>query len=119
MKEDILSRFVELGVQVQEGRLVFLPGMVAEAEFLTAPSTFHALGLDGAQHSLPLEPGTPAFTLCQVPVVVHRSGPRGLRITHGDGTTRNQPGLSLDASTSRSLFERTGAVQRLEAFLGM
>ena len=119
VKEDIISRFAELGVEVREGRVCFLPGLVHEAEFLDRPAAFRHLGLDGAPTSLDLEPDTFAFTLCQVPVVVHRTGPQGLRVTGPAGAARDLAGLRLDAETSRAIFERRGTVQRLDAFLGL
>ena len=119
VKEDIISRFNELGVQVEEGRIGFLHGLASEAEFLARPAAFDYLRPDGAPRRLDLQPGTLGFTLCQVPVVVHRAGPRGLRITGPDGNARDQAGLRLDAAASRAVFERTGTVQRLDAFLGL
>ena len=40
VKEDILSRFGELGVFVKEGKLFFNPRLLRENEFLKDPSSF-------------------------------------------------------------------------------
>ena len=119
VKEDFLSRFSELGLAVTGGCVVFQPWMVAEGEFLTGPATFRYIALGGVPATLELEPGTLAFTFCQVPVVVHRAGPAGLVVTGRDGATRTVAGLRLDPAASRALFERTGAVQGLEVRLGL
>ena len=119
VKEDILSRFSELGLQVEDGRVAFRPGMVGAEEFLAQPSTFRHIGLDGALQSLALDAGTLAFTLCQVPVVVHRTGPPRLRVTGTEGGERTIEGLRLDPATSQAIFARAGTVQRLDAFLGL
>jgi len=119
VKEDILSRASELGLQVRDGRVRFLPGMVAAEEFLAQAGSLRHIGLDGALQTLALDPDTLAFTLCQVPVVVHRSGPPGIQVTGPGGAQRAIAGLQLDAATSRAIFERTGTVQRLDAFLGL
>ena len=59
-----------------------------------------------------------AFTTCQTAVVAHRSGPQRIEITRGDGSRDTVEGLDLDAGTSAAIFERTGAVRRLDVFFG-
>jgi hypothetical protein len=59
-----------------------------------------------------------AFTTCQVPVVAHRSGPRKIEISRADGSHQTVEALEVDAATSASIFERTGAVRRLDAYFG-
>jgi hypothetical protein len=59
-----------------------------------------------------------AFTSCQTPVVIHRSGPRRIEVTRADGSVDTAEGLDLDARTSAAIFERSGAVRRLDVFFG-
>jgi hypothetical protein len=40
VKEDFLTRFSELGVEVRAGRVTFLPWIIPAAEFLERPATF-------------------------------------------------------------------------------
>jgi hypothetical protein len=44
VKEEILTRWGELGVAVQDGRLHFSPTLLRDDEFLTAPDSFHGHG---------------------------------------------------------------------------
>ncbi len=74
--------------------------------------------LDG-QERLDLEPGTLAFTICQVPVIAHQAGPPRIEITRADGSRRTMEGLDLDAETSAGVFERTEAVRLLDVFFGV
>jgi len=119
VKEDLLTRFTELGVQVRCGRIRFQPALVEAGEFLEERAAWTCLDLAGAAMVLDLEPGTLGFTLCQVPIVVHRAGPPRLVVTGPDGATRTSEGLVLDAATSAGIFGRTGEVRRLDAFLGL
>jgi hypothetical protein len=119
VKEDFLTRFSELGVQVTGGILAFDPRQVVPAEFLAGPGVLDGVGPDGAPFRLPLEAGTLAFTLCQVPVVLHRAGPAGLLVQDPDGGTRRSPALALDAADSAALFGRTGRIARLDVFLDL
>ena len=118
VKEDWLTRLSEMGVHVQGGRITFQPWRVPLREFLGDASTFQFIDVDGEARSLSLEAGTYAFTFCQVPVVGHRTGTPGIRITRRD-TTDTLDDLSLDLATSQAIFNRTGGVQRLDVFLGV
>jgi len=55
--------------------------------------------------------------VCQVPVIVHRGGPARIELVTAQGATTIVPELILDAATSAALFERTGAVRRLDAYV--
>ena len=116
VKEDLISRLGELGVAVENGRLGFRRYLVSRGEFLQEAQRFHFYDLDGQQRSLDLDPGTLAFTTCQVPVVAHQSGPQRIEITRADGSRYSVEALNLDAETSAAVFERTGAVRRLDVF---
>jgi hypothetical protein len=118
VKEDIIARLGEMGVAVEHGRFSFRPHLLSRAEFLTAPATFRYNALDGEIHTIPLEPGTMAFTLCQTPVVSHLSGPPHTLVTAADGSFRSLDGLDLDPETSAQITERTGTVRRLDVFFG-
>jgi hypothetical protein len=118
VKEDLISRLGEMGVSVEDGRLGFRAYLLSRPEFLREARTFHFYDLDGRERSLHLDPGTLAFTTCQVPIVVHQSGPPRIEITPAEGSQRTVEGLSLDAQPSAAIFERTGAVRRLDVFFG-
>ena len=119
VKEDFLSRFSEMGVQVSGGQVRFLPWMVNPAEFLRQPGRFAYVDAAGEEHTLDLEKDSLAFTLCQVPILAHRVGGPRVLVRRSDGTTQTFPDLALDAATSAALFERTGAVRRIDLFLGL
>jgi len=118
VKEDLISRLGEMGVAVEAGRLGFHRHLVSGNEFLTQPSHFNFYDIDGRQHTFDLDTGAMAFTICQVPVVAHRSGPQKIDIIRPDGSRHTVESLCLDEQTSAAIFERTGAVRRLDVFFG-
>ncbi|MGP8160594.1 MAG: hypothetical protein ACLQGJ_05140 [Candidatus Dormibacteria bacterium] len=118
VKEDLIVRLGEMGVRVDGGRLSFRPNVATRAEFLSESRTFRFFDVDGQESSLRLEPGSLAFTTCQVPVVAHQAGPPRIELTPREGCRRVIPGLALDVGTSSSVFERTGAVRRLDVYWG-
>ena len=100
VKEDILTRFAELGVTVDGGILSFNPALLRKEEFLQEPSTFRYVDVHGEFKEIELTAGSLAFTICQVPVVY----------TVGE----NDKNTTLDAATSKAIFDRTGTVQRID-----
>jgi hypothetical protein len=119
VKEDFIARMSEMGVQVENGGLAFVPQLISRTEFLPEYKRFHYWDVRGNQRTLNLERETVAFTYCQVPVVAHRSGPQQIRVTFADGISQLVDGLKLDAATSAAVFERLGTIQRLDVFYGL
>jgi len=119
VKEDIIARFGELGVVVEDGLLRFSAGMVDRHEFLKMPAPFAFYEVDGDSQTIQLEKSTMAFTVCQVPVVAHISGPARILTTRGDAGSTVSNGLQLDHETSSEIFSRTGDVRRLDVFLAL
>jgi hypothetical protein len=114
VKEDVISRFGEMGASVDKGCLVFSAAMIKRDELLGEAARFEFFDVEGVNQSLDLAAGSLAFTICQVPVVVHESGAGDIEITAADGTCRIHAGLRLDAETSRAIFQRSGSVRRLD-----
>jgi hypothetical protein len=114
VKEEIVARFGELGVEVREGRLAFRPLLLRRSELLSAPAVLETWDVEGAPVRLEVPPGALAFTYCQVPVVYRAAsaGPR-IAVTLRDGR-REVAGARLDAATSGEVLGRTGRVRRVD-----
>ncbi|MCB9035526.1 MAG: hypothetical protein H6557_02790 [Lewinellaceae bacterium] len=117
VKEDILSRFGELGVFVRDGRIHFDPSLLSKKEFLTQPGTLSYFGLQGQEQQLELPAGSLGFTYCQVPIVYKLSEKRGIAIFAGDGAARQLEGLEMEAADSARIFGRSGDIARIEVQL--
>jgi hypothetical protein len=114
VKEDVLARLGELGVEVRDGRLGFAPALLERAEFLAEPSVANVRAIGGTEE-LRLDAGTLAFTFCQVPVVYRLTdGDARADVTGRDGVRRAFDGPFLDAATSREVFERRSTVARID-----
>jgi hypothetical protein len=117
VKEEILTRFGELGVRVEAGRIRFDPVLLRPEEFFATPETFAYVALDGSRHETSLAPGSLAFTLCQVPVIYRRSDTREIRVTLADGRARGIEGSTLPPEESAEVFRRTGRITEIEVSL--
>ncbi len=118
VKEELLARWAELGVTVEAGSVCFTPALLRRRELRSEPGVFEYLDPTGRPGQLDVAPGAAALTLCQVPVVLQATtGGVRIRVTGADGTEREIEGWSLDAGTSGQVFDRAGAVRRLDVFV--
>ncbi len=107
VKEQVLTRFGELGLRTDGGCLSFEPALLKNGELLPADVTWQLTATDGRARQEHLPKGGLGFTLAGVVVVYRTDGePDTLRITGHDGQTRDVQGRRLDPSTTRALFGR-------------
>jgi hypothetical protein len=114
VKEDILSRWGELGVFVNNGQLYFNPCLLRKSEFLQECAVFEYVDITGAHNTLPLEKGSLCFTYCQIPIVYYLAMENSLTIRHKNGNSKKLDTLWLDPQDSREIFGRTGNIERIE-----
>jgi hypothetical protein len=116
VKEDIISRFGELGVIVESGKISFNTGLLRRSEFLRSPDNFHYISYGNAEKIIPLGIDSLAFTICQVPVIYHISSRNFIIITTEEGNSEIE-GLTLNAMTCTSIFGRNGYIRQLDVYL--
>ena len=118
VKEDILSRFGELGVFIESGQINFKPSLLRKEEFMTDAYTFTYYDLEGSEKELSLSADSLVFTYCQVPVVYQLGGKSGVRIYEGEnGNVTEFTDLTIGLEQSRSILSRSGAITRVEVGL--
>jgi hypothetical protein len=119
VKEEVLSRFGELGIRVRDGKVHFEPGLLRPIEFSAEPRSFRFLDVRGDWQEIDLPSNALAFTWCQVPVVyrLEESGAPGLTVTLEYGMTKKLSSLSLSESMSGELFLRNGHVRQIDVNL--
>ncbi|MCU0442081.1 MAG: hypothetical protein MUE96_06760 [Bacteroidia bacterium] len=117
VKEDILSRFGELGVFVLDGRLHFNPCLLRKDEFTTSDRVFRYVTIH-KEHKI-FEPpiGSLCFTFCQVPIVYRLANEHYMEIEKQDGTIIKQPAFELDVKVSMQIFNRTGDVVKITVYV--
>ena len=110
VKEDILSRFGELGVFIKNGKLYFNPCLLRKNEFLIESKVFGYVAINSEKKQIQLDKKSLCFTYCQVPIVYTISAEESLKVTFKDGGTKLFENLSLDTNTSENVFNRSGEV---------
>ena len=117
VKEDILSRFGELGVVVSEGTLGFNPRLLRGNEFLKESNIFHYIAIPTKKDSILVSEGSLCFTYCQVPIIYTIAEEDSLTVDFSNGTAKTFNSLSLDTETSEHVFNRNGEVVQLNVHI--
>lgn len=117
VKEDILSRFGELGVFVKEGCLYFNPCLLRKDEFTKQDRQFHYVTVTGEHKIFAPLVGSLCFTYCQVPIVYRLSDANYLEIERKDGVITKSETLHLDTVTSNHIFSRTDEIKFITVYI--
>ena len=115
VKEDILCRWGELGIQISNGSLSIHPALLRKMEFCQKREVFGWFDLDGTHQSFQVNVGSLAFTYCQVLFVYHLAESPLLKV-HGK-ISFERVLLALSLEESAALFGRTGEITRIDAYL--
>ncbi len=118
VKEEILARWGELGVYVDNGAIRFDPVLLRDAEYLAAGARFAYVDAGGKEQSITLEASSLAFTLCDTPIVYRRGGKASISVHYADGRDDTVAGNSLPAEVSALVFARSAVIQRIDVHLG-
>ncbi|MGB5247131.1 MAG: hypothetical protein WBN34_11330, partial [Woeseia sp.] len=118
-KEEVLTRFGELGLRVSNGAVHLQPKLLRSREFVAAPRTFRYLDVNDNWQDLEVPAGSLAFSWCQVPIVymLKNSEQAGLTVSWKDGESQTFADFTLPAKASAELFRRSGRIQKLTAVL--
>lgn len=114
VKEDILSRFGELGVFVLDGKLNFSPDMLRKSEFLKTPKPFEYTDINLEKQQINIPENAICFTYCQVPIIYKISEEEHLTLIDIKGKTHKIDSLTLETEWSDKLFNRTGDITQIE-----
>ena len=115
VKEDILCRWGELGIRILNGSLSIHPALLRKGEFCRKREVFNWFDIHGENQSLQIHADSLAFTYCQVLFVYHLAETPLLKI-HGELSSERSD-LTLSREESVALFDRTGKIARIDAYL--
>jgi hypothetical protein len=120
VKEEILSRFGELGIHVLRGEVEFKPTLLRSREFISKEKILRYLDVKNDWQETTVPKNGIGFTWCQVPFVYEiSSGNPSLTLTLSDGKQITSDQLSLDEKYSHALFNRTGYIKQVDITLNM
>ncbi|GAA4811019.1 hypothetical protein [Litoribaculum gwangyangense] len=113
VKEDLLSRYGELGVFVDQGILYFNPRLLRKQEFLKEKAVFSYTNIQNEVMEMELKKDALCFSYCQIPIVYTLSNSNSIVVDYNNNDSKTFNGLSLDEETSKSIFEREGKIKTI------
>ncbi len=119
VKEDVISRIIELGVDVNDGSISFSPAILDKSEFIAEAIDFEYVDLNGSFKKISVPANSLVFTYCQVPVIYTLADENSISATMTSGDKETISGSICSAALSQMLFKRSGEVEKLEVSLNM
>ncbi|MFA9391308.1 MAG: hypothetical protein ACERKD_15975 [Prolixibacteraceae bacterium] len=113
VKEDVLSRWMELGLEVKNGRLCFHPEWVDVAEFVSGSLAQESYFI---QHfNLKIEELTQGllFSFCHIPIIYQKAAETKIQLELYDGNFLEWNTNELDEKWSSAIFKRSGEVKQI------
>ena len=111
VKEDVISRFHELGFYVNDGKITFEPTVLRKSEFIDEEKSFKFVNLDNEITYMDLNANSLAFTVCQVPIIYNISDKEDIKIIANDGGEEIIDGHELNFEHSQNIFNRTNLIK--------
>lgn len=116
-KEDILARWMELGIFPENGTIRFHPAMLRETEFISVPTSWKIRDLHGDLETLELPGHSLGFTVCGAPIVYVLGGRTGVEVLWTDGHHDSSESSELTGAQSEAIFARSGLIKRITVSL--
>ncbi|KNB61472.1 hypothetical protein [Chryseobacterium sp. Hurlbut01] len=114
VKEDLLSRFGELGIVVKDGQLQFKPDLLRKEEFLSEEKTIEYFDVKSNASSLKLPENSLFFTKCEVPVIYEISENESVEIFNEQCEAKIENSLTINREDSENIFKRNGKISLIK-----
>ncbi|MBS0010443.1 MAG: hypothetical protein KFF49_03485, partial [Bacteroidales bacterium] len=101
VKEDIISRYIELGLRIEGGRLSFMPVLLRKNEFIKNENGNKSL----------------AFTVCGTPVKYTVGEKLSANIIYKDNREQTCEKAVLNTEQSHDVLQRSGLIQSINVFV--
>ena len=104
VKEEVLTRFGELGVTLEDSTATFAPSILQTSEFIKNGNKYYL-----------------KFTWCGVPVEYNlvTKGNEEISVTNSEGKTENRKGTSLTKEETKLLFKRNGSIKEIKVSVSL
>lgn len=115
VKEGILARFAELGVEFRNRSIHFAPKLLRREEFYSAPQSIQVIGVDGKKRVLNLPEKSLMFTLAQTPIIYQQTERKTMviEIVHADGSVAVVQSPRLPRGVATEVIGRTGEIDHI------
>jgi hypothetical protein len=114
VKEEIITRFSELGLKVVDGTINVQPTLLKRQEFLVTQMPFDFEDIKGTKKTIVIPSDALAFTYCQVPFIYRITDKQETSIiVYQCGKETTLVGHAISLNISASIFERDATVDKV------
>ena len=114
VKEEVLTRFGELGIIISKGEVSFSPSLLEIDEFLNQSESFEYYDTKNNKNTILLTEGMLAFTWGQIPIIYELThNKENIIVYKTNGETIQNKGKTLEHTTTQNIFERTGEIDKI------
>ena len=119
VKEEILTRFGELGCFVKKGEIHFNPKLLRTSEFLVKTENFFYTNTNNKDCQIKVEKNQLAFTYCQVAIIYELSKRDKWLIEYFEksGKIKKIENNTLNFKLSKQIFERKNNIEFLKLYI--
>ena len=117
VKEDVISRFGEMGIRIIDGNISFDASLLNEEEILTVNKEFKYYNCSGTENAISLKKNEIGFTFCQVPIVYKFTNQSKMIIYLSNNTTEEIIGNTLNKHYSHLIFSRNNEVNQIDVYI--
>ena len=115
VKEEILTRFGELGCFVRNGKIHFDTSLLRRSEFLNGSKLFSFYNINAVKEKLKINKNQLAYTYCQVPIMYTiTSEDPNIELIMQDGAKTQYNKNKIDSHMSNLIFQRSGKVAQID-----
>jgi hypothetical protein len=114
VKEDVLNRWAELGLTVNQGQLSIDPFIMHAGELVDVFTQFEYVDQEGNMQHIELKPGQMAFSYCGLPIIYESGENFELRIYSDNGQVEKTSAKTLSLELSQSIFSRNSNINHIE-----
>ena len=114
VKEDILSRMVEMGLTIENGEIKILPELLREEEFLVEERNFSWIDISGNWRNMTIPPEHLVFTFAQIPFLLKKADQNSIEWkTKDERVSAIADTLKIPGLISEKIFRRDGEIEQV------
>lgn len=113
VKEDVINRFAELGIQVWNGKIHINPIILHQEEFLQKEERFEFVNTTNQFQTVAIGQNELAFTYCGTLFVYRIANKVQLRVVMQNGDEIKSKDLVMNAELSAEIFSRSGKIEKV------
>ena len=113
VKEEIITRLMEVGYSVKDGCIAFDSLFVDKDELCATSSEYTFLDVNNQWQTLTIPENAIAYSICQVLIIVQSADDATIQIHLSNGSTQQINSHVLDIANSKHIFLRDGVIHHL------